>query len=156
VLCSAFCSIQSRICCSRPVSRAGCFPHSPGRFNPCASADCTEIRGQSNALTSALIEIGMLGSLSAISRTRIICWHRNWNRWKFVSLRKIWHKARGRQNWARRDKRISSGMAGAAGVPCDITVRQIRGSNWLPMSLPSDMSSIESEAEYQIWLDQQT
>jgi hypothetical protein len=67
-----------------------------------------------------------------------------------VSLRKIWHEPRGMQDWARRDKRISSGMAGAAGVPCEITVRQIRRSNWLPMSLPSDMSRIESEAEYQI------
>jgi hypothetical protein len=73
-----------------------------------------------------------------------------------VTLRTIWHKPRGMQNWARRVKRISSGRAGAVGVPCDITVHQIRRSNCLPISLPCDMSSVRSEEECQIWLDQQT
>jgi hypothetical protein len=45
------------------------------------------------------------------------CCQRNWNYWKVVSLRKIWHKSRGMQNSARRGKRISSGTAEAAGVP---------------------------------------
>jgi hypothetical protein len=36
---------------------------------------------------------------------RKICWHRNWNCWKVVSLGKIWPKSHGMQNWARRGKR---------------------------------------------------
>jgi hypothetical protein len=75
---------------------------------------------QLNALANALIEIGIWCSLSAISRTQAICWHRNWICRKVTSLRKIWHKDPGTQTSTRRDKSISSSNAGAAAVPCDI------------------------------------
>jgi hypothetical protein len=41
------------------------------------SADCTRLRGDSNALASALVEIEMLFSPSAIAPREAICWHRN-------------------------------------------------------------------------------
>jgi hypothetical protein len=41
------------------------------------SADCTRLRGPSNALASAMIETGILYSPSAISRTEKMWWYRN-------------------------------------------------------------------------------
>jgi hypothetical protein len=71
-----------------------------------------------------------------------------------VSLQKILHRSRQMQNSARCAERISNGRVGSASVPCDITDVKSDVLNSLPISLPLDMSSLESEAECQIWLDQ--
>jgi hypothetical protein len=150
---SAVCRIYWRIWCSWFWSRVGCFLRFPGGSRPYSSNHLLWLRGQWNALTNELNEIGKLCFTSAVSWTWAICWHRNSILSKIASVHRNLQTDLWIQTSVRCGKRTSSGTAGRVAVLCNFIARWLQLSN--EPTIPSGVCDLaQSFSHCQLWIEQ--